>query len=167
MHDQLEAFVANVPSSGDPVEIPLKLLGGNVVQFRHSEGAEPDAPGGMSELAQGDVVSLVSLPTFKEQWGTLHDMLGGMASMRMGAPCPLGEQARSEGGRVACEAAYNLISSSPGLSRMILSPESTFFGQLAAVGVHGFACVQIVQASARGEIQSPETDESEFEYAAE
>ena len=90
----------------------------------------------------------------------LHDMLGGMVQMRTGAPCPLGDQARGEGGRVACEAAYNLIAASPTLSRMILSPESSFFGQLAAVGVHGFACVQIVKASATGQTL-PET-ETEF-----
>ncbi|WP_121630099.1 hypothetical protein [Tropicibacter alexandrii] len=158
MRDDLEQFLARVPSDGEAVEIPASLLGPPpaIIGPDGPEDHETDAAAGV------ELVELVSLPTFQDQWGMLHDMLGGMVQMRTGAPCPLGDQARGEGGRVACEAAYNLIAASPTLSRMILSPESSFFGQLAAVGVHGFACVQIVKASATGQTL-PEPQE---EFAA-
>lgn len=159
MRDDLEQFLSRIPSDGDAVEIPLALLG-PAPAFATSRGDPPGDPG--DDESGVELVELVSLPTFQDQWGMLHDMLGGMVQMRTGAPCPLGDQARGEGGRVACEAAYNLIAASPTLSRMILSPESSFFGQLAAVGVHGFACVQIVKASATGQTL-PEPQE---EFAA-
>lgn len=94
-----------------------------------------------------------------EQWFLLHDMGGGLIQARTGAPCPLGEQARNEGGRTAGKAAYDLIKSHPALAKMFLSTQSTFMGQLAAIGMHGFACVQVVKASRMGATlpdQSPE-----------
>lgn len=102
-------------------------------------------------LAEGDVVAeveLISPEVWGQQWGLLHDMLGGMVQARTGNPCPLGAQARSEGGQIACQAAYDLIKISPACG-MILGAHSTFAGQVLAVGMHGFACVQIVK-TARG-----------------
>ena len=140
-HEPLEQFIAGVSPVGSSVEIPLDLLGDAPVEFKSTRADTPPEP---------SAVQLMALPAFSDQWAMMHDMAGGMVQMRTNAPCPLGEQARSEGGRVACEAAYNLISSSPALARMLLSPESTFFGQLAAVGMHGFACIQVVKISVSG-----------------
>ena len=143
MNDQLEGYMATVPSSGEPHEIPMDLLAVTVVEFKHrpTENSDILAP----------VVEVIALGDFSAQWGMMHDMMGGMVQMRTGHPCPLGDQARSEGGKIACEAAYALIESSPVLSKLILSPNSSFFGQLTAVGMHGFTCVQVVKASRNGE----------------
>lgn len=155
MHEQLEGYMTTIPSSGEPHEIPLDLLAGPVVEFRHRP-IEDDA-GEADTLAP--VVEIIALGDFSAQWGMMHDMMGGMVQMRTGHPCPLGDQARSEGGRVACEAAYKLIESNPALSRLILSPNSSFFGQLAAIGMHGFTCVQVVKSSRNGETSVHEFQE--------
>lgn len=96
---------------------------------------------------------------FHEQFVMVHDMAGGMIQMRTGAPCPLGEQARSEGGLAASASLYAIIAANPAVARLILSTKSTFFGQLAAIGMHGFTCVQVVKASVA--IQEPEPVEHE------
>lgn len=93
---------------------------------------------------------IVSPETFAEQWGQIHDLMGGMVQARTGAPCPLGDQARSAGGQIAAQAAYGLLASTPFLRDMFLSPNSSFLGSLMALGLHGFACVQIVKASRDG-----------------
>lgn len=89
----------------------------------------------------------ISEGIFVEQWALVHGIAGGLVQSRTGAPCDLAGQARSEGGLAAAQATYELISMNPALANMILSTESTFFGQLAIVGMHGFSCVQIVKAS--------------------
>lgn len=141
-HVDLEQFIADVSPIGDPVAIPLDLFPQPDVILPEMEFEDDD-----NETNAVQIVELMSLDGFTEQWGMMHDMAGGMIGMRTGSPCPLGDQARSEGGRVACKAAFGLIESNPALSRLILSTESTFFGQVAAVGMHGFACVQVVKAS--------------------
>ena len=118
--------------------------------FSMPEAAAPDAA-----PAQAAPVDLMSEGLWLEQWSLLHDMGGGLLQARTGAPCPLGDQARSEGGRVAGEAAYALLSSNPALARLFLSTQSTFLGQIAAIGMHGFACIGIVRASARGDTLPP------------
>lgn len=91
--------------------------------------------------------ALISEADFLTQFIGLHDMAGGMVQMRTGAPCPLGDQARSEGGKLASDALYKLIASNPALSRLVLGSASTFWGQMAAIGMHGFTCVQMVRVS--------------------
>lgn len=108
----------------------------------HRDDAPPDAEG----VTSAATVELIGPYVWAQQWGLLHDMLGGMVMARTGQPCPLGNQARSEGGQIACQAAYDLIALSPARD-MILGAHSTFAGQILAVGMHGFACVQIVKAS--------------------
>lgn len=153
MLDVFEKWVDSVPDVGGSVEVPQHLFDMQAeidaqaeppqVSFKSSRGAGQEEP----ETAVS-VVELVSLESFGEQWGMVHDLLGGMVQSRTGQECALGDQSRSEGGRVACNAAYELISANPALSKLILSTQSTFFGQLMAVGMHGFACVQLVRASA-------------------
>jgi len=141
---EVERFVEGVPASGEaPIVMPLAIIPG-AVEYAEPAGDFHPEPGDGSNEA---MVELMSLPSFEEQWAIVHDMLGGMVQMRTGATCPLGDLARNEGGNVACRAAYQLISMSPTLARLILSPESTFFGQLLAIGVHGTAYVQMVRAS--------------------
>lgn len=122
-----------------------------------------DAPDGPDILDPAPALDLMSEDAFLEMWVQMHDMGGGLVSMRTGGPCPLGEQARNEGGQVAGKAAYALISGNPALARMMLSTQSTFWGQLAAIGMHGFACVQIVRASA---MPAPEVEFKHHERAA-
>lgn len=113
--------------------------------------ADPAAdPGG--DYSEGDALpsDLIGPDVWREQWGALHDMAGGMVQMRTGAPCPLGDQARSAGGLMAADAAYALMSSTPFLADLFLSARSSFMGQLFAIGMHGFSCVQIVKASKAG-----------------
>lgn len=105
-----------------------------------------DSAESFDEVGEVAEVELISPEVWGQQWGLLHDMLGGMVQARTGNPCPLGAQARSEGGQIACQAAYDLIKISPACG-MILGAHSTFAGQVLAVGMHGFACVQIVKAS--------------------
>lgn len=115
-----------------------------------SSPAAPDAGGDYAaEDAGGD---LISPEVFAEQWGSLHDMAGGMVQMRTGNPCPLGDQARSAGGQMAAQACYAFLASTPFLASMFLSPQSSFVGQLMVVGMHGFACVQMVKASQAGAV---------------
>lgn len=102
-------------------------------------GPAPDDLGPASEYIPPEV--------WREQWASLHDMAGGMVQMRSGAPCPLGDQARSAGGMIAADAVYSLLSSTPFLADMFLSARSSFMGQIMAIGLHGFACVQIVRAA--------------------
>lgn len=105
---------------------------------------------------------LISPEVWGQQWGLLHDMLGGMVQARTGAPCPLGQQARSEGGMIAAQASYDLLALNPATARLFLGANSTFFGQVLAVGVHGFACVQLVKASiAQGQAATIEGEATE------
>mgnify|MGYP005989922271 CR=1 FL=1 len=92
-------------------------------------------------------LTLMTEAQFLKQWGNLHDMAGGMIQMRTGEPVPLGDAARNEGGQMAGSATYELIKSNPMLAKIMLNTQSTFWGQMAIVGMHGFACVQIVSAS--------------------
>jgi hypothetical protein len=108
--------------------------------------AAPDA--GAEALDLPPESDLISPEVWAEQWGALHDMAGGMVQMRTGNPCPLGDQARSAGGHMAAQAVYTLMASTPFLADMFLSSRSTFLGQVMVIGMHGFACVQIVKASA-------------------
>lgn len=95
----------------------------------------------------GPGADLIPPEVWGEQWAALHDMMGGMVQMRSGKPCPLGDQARSAGGQMAGQAVYALMSSTPFLANMFLSAKSTFVGQVMVIGMHGFACVQIVKAA--------------------
>lgn len=134
-----------------PFDLDLEALESAIMAAPPAEVAPlPDfAPESPIETPAAPEVELISEGAFMDQWFLLHDMGGGMIQMRTGAPCPLGDQARGEGGRAAGTAAYALLSSQPALARMFLGTESTFLGQLAAIGMHGFACVQVVKASAR------------------
>lgn len=107
-------------------------------------------------------LDLMTEGAFLEQWAMIHDMAGGMIQMRTGAPCPLGDQARGEGGRIAGQAAYSLMASNPTMARLFLSTQSTFWGQMAAIGMHGFACIQVVKAST----SAPPPDYEEPEFAS-
>lgn len=110
----------------------------------------------------GEVAAIpqfLSVDQLYEQFIMLHELAGGMIQMRTGVPCPLGDQARSEGGRTANTAAHALLMSNPAVARMILSTEATFLGQLAAIGMHGFTCVQVVKAS----VAIPEQEAPEHE----
>lgn len=120
-------------------------------------------PANLDNAPAPAAADLVSEAAWLEQWGAMHDMAGGMIQMRTGSPCPLGDQARGEGGMIAGKACYALIVSSPALARLILSTNSTFFGQIAAIGMHGFACVQIVKAS---RAPAPELDHEPMQEAA-
>lgn len=113
--------------------------------------AQPLDPG-PDPVSAGDFAAdltpdLIAPEVWAAQWGALHDMAGGIVQMRTGAPCPLGDQARSDGGQIAAQAAYALFSSTPILRDLFLSPGSSFIGQIFAIGMHGFACVQMVKAS--------------------
>ncbi len=163
MNEPLEQFVASVPSSGPGVQIPLDLFSVAAPAAPEFKSTRADAPAPGPELA--NVIQLMPLGAWQQQWQTLHAMVGGMVQARTGYPCDLGSQAQSEGGMIAADAAYALISSNPALAKMILSAESTFFGQLAAVALHGVACVQIVKASAEGKT-APPVDTEKFEAVA-
>jgi hypothetical protein len=106
---------------------------------------------------------IIGPEVWAQQWGLLHDMMGGMVQARTGQPCALGDQARSEGGKIACQAAYDLIEMSPARN-MILGAHSSFLGQVLAVGVHGFACVQIVKASTKAAAVQREAES--FKYVS-
>ena len=108
-------------------------------------GTLPPPPPNMGEIIPS--TEYMGADAWAQQWGLMHDMAGGMIQMRTEAPCPLGDQARSEGGMLACNASYELIMSQPALAKVFLSTNGTLMGQLAAVGMHGFACIQIVKAS--------------------
>lgn len=114
-----------------------------------------------AEAIAAPEIELMTEHSFLDQWFLLHDMGGGMIQMRTGAPCPLGDKARGEGGRAAGAAAYALLSSQPALAKLFLSTQSTFLGQLAAIGMHGFACVQVVKASATGATLPPPQEAEE------
>lgn len=135
-----------------PFDMQLEALESAIMDAPPSEVAKlPIAsPETHTEADTAPEVELIPESAFMEQWFLLHDMGGGMIQMRTGAPCPLGDQARGDGGRAAGQAAYALLSSSPALARLFLGTQSTFLGQLAAIGMHGFSCVQIVKASAKG-----------------
>lgn len=151
----LEGLVATTPAWEQP-EFPS----GFFTEQPAPEFPEGDAGSGFEASipvgpSSGDIMTL---PAFLETWHLMHDMGGGMISMRTGAPCPLGEQSRNEGGRVAGEACYHLLAGNPALSRLFLNTKSTFIGQLAAIGMHGFSCVQIIKASASGKFVEPEPE---------
>ncbi|NOR63030.1 MAG: hypothetical protein GQ535_11135 [Rhodobacteraceae bacterium] len=101
---------------------------------------------------------LTTESVFYQQFVFMHEMAGGMVTMRTGAPCPLGDQAKGEGGQAASSAMYNLIKSSPALANFILSTKSTFFAQLGAIGMHGFGCVQVIKAAMATPVDQPETE---------
>lgn len=135
------AVLAAAPEDAPPVSA---LLSGPSPEAPSLDPA-PDAEGfDMAEDAGGD---LIDPATFTEQFGQIHDLIGGMVQMQTGQPCPLGDQARSAGGQMAAQACYSLLASTPVLARMFLSPHSTFIGQIMTIGLHGFACVQMVKAA--------------------
>lgn len=138
--DDLEARVLDA-GPGDVVDLSHMVLTDDFADT----APRPEA----STEAQDEAlpVEIITVEAWAEQWGQLHDLMGGVVSMRTGAPCPLGAQARNEGGQVAMQAAYGLLSANPATARLFLSPNSTYFGQLAALGLHAFGCVQIVKAS--------------------
>lgn len=107
----------------------------------------PEAAPGDDMAPEAPASDLIPVDVWCEQWGALHDMAGGMVQMRTKRPCPLGDQARSAGGQMAAQAVYSLMSSTPFLADMFLSQKSTFIGQVMVIGMHGFACVQIVKAA--------------------
>ncbi len=92
--------------------------------------------------------ALISLDLFQQRFALVHDMAGGMVQARTGKPCPLGAQARSEGGIAACAAFYSICETSPLLASWFLSEEMSFVGKVLAIGMHGFACIQVIKASA-------------------
>lgn len=112
----------------------------------------PDPENPAADFDAAPASDLIPLETWVDQWGMIHDMAGGLVQARTGAPCPLGQQARSAGGKVAAEAAYSLLASTPVLANMFLGQNSTFLGQMMALGLHGFACVQMVKASQAGAV---------------
>jgi hypothetical protein len=113
--------------------------------------SDPDAPQAPPDVNLDAALPLASdlmtLDAWTAQWGGLHDMMGGVVQMRTGQPCPLGDQARSEGGIIASQALYGIIEKNPTLASMILSTKSTFIGQVMAIGMHGFGCFQVVRGS--------------------
>lgn len=117
--------------------------------------SQADLGGDANDLDAGGYTApeIIGPDVWAQQWGLLHDMMGGMVQARTGQPCALGDQARSEGGKIACQACYDLIEMSPARN-MILGAHSSFLGQVLAVGVHGFACVQIVKASTRAAVEA-------------
>lgn len=104
---------------------------------------------------------LMSREAFRKQFILVHELAGSMIQMRTGKPCPLGEQAGSEGGIAAADAAYDLAMSNPAMQQMFLSIKSTFWGQVIALGMHGFSCLQIFKVS-----QSAPPVEMELELEA-
>lgn len=123
----------------DTPDIAQHLSGGGGQPGPDDDFAGDDAPG-----------ELISPEVFAEQWSAVHDMLGGIVQSRTSNPCPLGDQARSAGGQMAAQALYAFCASTPFLASMFLSPQSSFVGQIMIVGMHGFACVQMVKASREG-----------------
>ena len=137
--DELESRVLSI-SPGDEPDLSEAIMARDLGETVTTPGNEPQTSAPVE-------LELISQEAFAEQWGQMHDLFGGMVQMRTGAPCPLGSQARNEGGMVACAAAYALLSSNPATAKIFLSPNSTYLGQLAALGLHGFACVQMVKAA--------------------
>lgn len=91
-----------------------------------------------------------------EQWTVLHEVAGGMISASCGgAPCPLGDQARGDGGQIAARATYDLIASQPWLAKIMLSPNGGALANSLAILAHGFACVQIVRAARAMPVSQP------------
>lgn len=132
----LERLVLATPANVQG-ELPIRSFGVDDLTGMAADVA-PDLvePENMSEAA------------FLEMWAQMHDVAGGMLQARIGASVPLGDQARAEGGAMAGKAVYAICLSNPALARLILSTKSTFFGQLAVIGLHGAACVQIVKHAA-------------------
>lgn len=119
-----------------------------------------DGTGAAVEIDGPAPLDLLSESEFLAQWDGIHDIAGGMLQQRIGAPVPLGQKARDEGGQMAGKAAYALLKSNDTLARMVLSTQSTFLGQLALIGMHGLGCVQIVKAARDG--QTMPVPEPEF-----
>ena len=133
--DQLESLV----QSTGPDDLP------EIPAMPTPEVIEPQADSDAQAVAPALPADLMSEAAFHEQFG--------MVQMRTGAPCPLGDQARGEGGRQASSAIYAMALKNPTLAKLILSTSSTFWGQMAAIGMHGFACVQIIKTSAQAGTQ--------------
>jgi len=143
----LEGLVMATPAWESP-QIPEVLF---------QEQPEPIEAGGNGLAAIGtDPAEIMTEGAFLELWNSMHDMAGGMIQMRIGAPVPLGDQARGEGGVVAGKAAYALLRGSPALSKLFLSTQSTFLGQLFAIGMHSFGCLQIIKAAASFQPPQPQ-----------
>lgn len=140
--EQIENMVAELPAASS-------------LQVEQSEIFEPDQPAPIDEIAPpaAPVDALISESAFLEQWYGVHDMAGGMVQMRSGQPCPLGDQARNDGGQLAGKAVYGMIARNPTLSKLMLSESSGFWGEMMFIGMHGFSCVQMVKAS----LQTPMT----------
>lgn len=123
-------------------------------------GDPPPLPGfGQVEPAAGAEPEILSPSEFAEMWGQVHDLAGGMVQMRTGNPCPLGDQARNPGGLAAANAAYSLLAANSFTRSLILSPNSSFFGQVMVIGMHGFSCVQIIKAS---QLPPPDANAGQF-----
>ncbi|MGH1417208.1 MAG: hypothetical protein ACRBB0_27230 [Pelagimonas sp.] len=117
--------------------------------FEASERASHETDLGEKHLTDipSEEYEIISLEAFNSQFIAMHDMAGGLVQMRTSAPCPLGDQARSEGGRIAAAAAYELFKGNPATKKMFLSTKASIWGQVAAIGMHGFGCLQVIKAS--------------------
>lgn len=129
-----------------------------------------DFGAGVAEAAAEAVTAapeIISPEIFMEQWGLLHDMGGAMISMRTGNPCDLGTLARGGQGQIAGRAAYDLLALNPALARVFLGTQNSYLGQIAAVGMHGFAVVQAVKASRAPTVEPPADMSGRFHRNAE
>lgn len=149
-HFDLEALEGAVLASPVHERGPLSDAARGVLHDPHTALANPTQnDGAQTSEAQATVLEteLVTEGEWFEQWASMHDMAGGLVQMRTGQHCPLGEQARNEGGRIAAQAAYSLLNSNPTLARLVLGAKSTFYGQIVAIGMHGASCIGIIRAS--------------------
>lgn len=89
----------------------------------------------------------ISREDFRAQMQMLHHVGGAMLSARLGAPCPLGEASEGQQGVQAIDAIYNLAERNERLRRLVLSAKAGVWGDVLAVAMHGFTCVQIVRAA--------------------
>ena len=89
----------------------------------------------------------ISREDFRSQVQMLHHVGGAMLSARFDAPCPLGEASEGQQGMQAIDAMYNLAERNERLRRLVLSAKGGVWGDVLAIAMHGFACVQIVRAA--------------------
>lgn len=109
------------------------------------------APGDLAsadDLEQSAPSELMSVEDFTDQFIFFHYMGQSLIEAKIGEDtCPIGKQAESQGGRKAAQSAYRVLARNEFIARIFLSQGEGIMTDLLAVGMHCFACRQIVNSA--------------------
>lgn len=102
---------------------------------------------------------LMTLEEFSAGWAMCHHVGGGMISARIGAQVDLGRAAMDATGQEACKAVYELARKH---APFMLSKSNGTFGKVAAIAMHGIACIALIKSARMEAMEGTANEVPEF-----